>query len=56
LLTPVPVDAAGDRLNVEPLRVLPVHPVANAAQQRKFAQVLCLAESTGDISGRATEH
>ena len=31
---------AGERLDVERLRVLPVDPVANAAQQREIAEVL----------------
>jgi hypothetical protein len=34
------VHAAGERLDVQRLRVLPVDPVANAAQPREVAQVL----------------
>ena len=34
--------AAGERLDVQRLRVLPVDPVADAAQPREVAQVLLL--------------
>jgi hypothetical protein len=36
------VRAAGERLDVQRLRVLPVDPVADAAQPREVAQVLYL--------------
>jgi hypothetical protein len=36
------VRAAGERLDVQRLRVLPVDPVADAAQPREVAQVLRL--------------
>jgi hypothetical protein len=36
------VRAAGERLDVQRLRVLPVDPVADAAQPREVAQVLHL--------------
>jgi len=32
--------SAGQRLDIQRLRVLPIHPVADPAQQREVAQVL----------------
>jgi len=39
--------AAGERLDVQRLRVLPVDPVADAAQPREVAQVLRRGGSAG---------
>jgi hypothetical protein len=43
------VCAAGERLDVQRLGVLPVDPVANAAQQREVAQVLRCGGSAGRL-------
>jgi len=43
------VHAAGERLDVQRLDVLPVDPVANAAQQREVAQVLRCGGSAGRL-------
>ena len=48
------VRAAGERLDVQRLRVLPVDPVANAAQPREVAQVLRRGWSAGHLRDRAT--
>src|SRR6266545_4173631 len=48
------VRAAGERLDVQRLRVLPVEPIANAAQPRKVAQVLHRSGSAGHPRDRAT--
>jgi hypothetical protein len=48
------VHAAGERLDVQRLRVLPVDPVANAAQPREVAQVLRRGGSAGHLRNRAT--
>ena len=42
------------RLDVQRLRVLPIHPVANAAQFRELAQVLRCSRSAGHLRDRAT--
>src|SRR5689334_23787877 len=44
------VHAAGKRLDVQRLRVLPVDPVADATQQREVAQVLRLGGTAGHLS------
>ena len=46
--------AAGERLDVQRLRVLPVDPVADAAQQREVAQVLLRGGSAGHPRDRGT--
>ena len=46
--------AAGERLDVQRLRVLPVDPVANAAQPREVAQVLRRGGSAGHLRDGAT--
>src|SRR5215218_9850897 len=43
------VHAAGERLDVQWLGVLPVDPVANAAQPREVAQVVHYVRQSGDI-------
>jgi hypothetical protein len=43
------VRAAGERLDVQRLRVFPVDPVADAAQPREVAQVLRLGGSAGHL-------
>jgi hypothetical protein len=43
------VRAAGERLDVQRLRVLPVETVANAAQLLEVAQVLRYVRQSGDI-------
>src|SRR5215211_497923 len=48
------VRVAGERLDVQRLRVLPVDPVADAAQQREVAQVLHRGGSAGHLRNRAT--
>jgi hypothetical protein len=48
------VRAAGERLDVQRLRVLPVDPVSDAAQQREVAQVLRRGGSAGHLRDRAT--
>src|SRR5664279_2117337 len=48
------VRAAGERLDVQRLRVLPVDPVADAAQPREVAQVLLRGGSAGHLHNRAT--
>ena len=48
------VRAAGERLDVQRLRVLPVDPVADAAQPREVAQVLRRGGSAGHLRDRAT--
>ena len=48
--------AAGERLDVQRLRVLPVDPVADAAQPREVAQALRLGGSAGHLRDRATSH
>jgi hypothetical protein len=48
------VRAAGERLDVQRLGVLPVDPVADAAQQREVAQVLRRRWSAGHLQNRAT--
>ena len=50
------VRAAGERLDVQRLRVLPVDPVANAAQPREVAQVLRCGGSAGHLRDHATSH
>ena len=50
------VHAAGERLDVQRLRVLPVDPVADAAQPREVAQVLRRGGSAGHLRDRATSH
>jgi hypothetical protein len=47
------VDAAGQRLDVQRLRVLPIDPVANAAQPREVAQVLRCGGFAGHLRDRA---
>jgi hypothetical protein len=47
--------AAGERLDVQRLRVLPVDPVANAAQQREVAQVLLSGGSAGHMGDRTSQ-
>src|SRR5215212_1958950 len=57
LATEVPgrhVHAAGERLDVKRLRVLPVDPVANAAQPREVAQVLRCGGSGGHLRSHTT--
>ena len=44
---------AGERLNLQRLGVLPVDPVAHAAQPREIAQVLLRGGSTGHLRDRA---
>jgi hypothetical protein len=47
--------AAGERVDVERLRILPVHPVANTAQLRELPQVRCgRGGSAGHLGDRAT--
>jgi len=48
------VRAAGERLDVQRLRVLPVDPVADPAQPREVAQVLRRGGSAGYLRDRAT--
>src|ERR1700674_3376332 len=48
------VRAAGERLDVQRLRVLPVHPVANAAQAREVAQMLSRGWCVGHLRDHAT--
>jgi hypothetical protein len=48
------VRAAGERLDVQRLRVLPVDPVADAAQPRTVTQVLRRRWAAGHLRGRAT--
>ena len=48
------VHAAGERLDVQRLRVLPVDPVADAAQPREVAQALLRGGSAGHPRDRAT--
>jgi hypothetical protein len=48
------VHAAGKRLNVQRLHILPVDPVADAAQPREVAQVLRRSGSAGHLRDRAT--
>jgi hypothetical protein len=48
------VRAAGECLDVQRLLVLPVDPVANAAQPREVAQVLRCGGSAGHLRDRAT--
>src|SRR6266849_4637942 len=48
------VRAAGERLDVLRLRVLPVDPVADAAQPREVAQVPRRGGSAGHLRDRAT--
>jgi hypothetical protein len=48
------VRAAGERLDVQRLRVLPVDPVADAAQPREVAQALRRGGSAGHLRDRAT--
>jgi hypothetical protein len=48
------VRAAGERLDVQRLRVLPVDPVADAAQPRKVTQVLRRRWTAGHLRDRAT--
>jgi hypothetical protein len=43
------VRAAGERLDVQRLRVLPVDPVPDTAQPREVAQVLVRGESAGHL-------
>jgi hypothetical protein len=43
------VRAAGERLDVQRLRVLPVDPVPDTAQPREVAQVLFRGESAGHL-------
>ena len=50
------VRAAGERLDVQRLRVLPVDPVTNAAQPREVAQVLRCGRSARHLGDRATSH
>jgi len=50
------VYATGEHLDVERLRVLPVDPVADAAQPREVAQVLCCGGSAGHLRDHATSH
>ena len=49
------VRVAGERLDVQRLRVLPVDPVADAAQQREVAQVLLRGWSARHLRDRATK-
>jgi hypothetical protein len=51
---PAVARAAGERLDVQRLRVLPVDPVADAAQPREVAQVLHRGGSAGHLRDRAT--
>ena len=48
------VRAAGERLDVQRLCVLPVDPVADAAQSREVAQVIRLGGPTGHMQDRTT--
>jgi hypothetical protein len=50
------VRAAGERLDVQRLRVFPVDPVANAAQPRKVAQVLRFGGSACHLRDHTTSH
>jgi hypothetical protein len=50
------VRAASERLDVQRLRILPVDPVADAAQPREVAQVLVRGGSGGHLIDRATSH
>jgi hypothetical protein len=50
------VRATGECLDVQRLRVLPVDPVADAAQPREVAQVLRRGGSAGHLRYRATSH
>ena len=57
LATEVPcrhVHAAGERLDVQRLRVVPVHPVAHAAQQLEVAQMRSLVGPAGHLSDGVT--
>ena len=47
-------DAAGERLDVERLRVVPVDPVADAAQPREVPEVLCRRRA-GHVPDAATD-
>jgi hypothetical protein len=49
------VRAAGERLDVQRLRELPVDPVADAAQPREVAQVLCRGGSRTSVRTRERE-
>src|SRR5439155_9763459 len=48
------VRATGERLDVQWLRVLPVHPVADAAQPGEVAQALLLGGAAGHLRDGAT--
>jgi hypothetical protein len=48
------VGAAGERLDVQGLRVLPVDPIANAAELREVAKVLVGGGSAGHLRDLAT--
>src|SRR4051812_46280475 len=48
------VRAAGERLDVQRLRILPIDPVTHAAQQREVAQVLLRRGSAGHLRDRGT--
>jgi hypothetical protein len=50
------VRAAGEHLDIQRQRVLPVDPVANAAQPREIAQVLRCCGSAGHLRDHATLH
>jgi hypothetical protein len=50
------VRAAGKRLDVQRLRVLPVDPVADAAQPREVAKVLRHGGTAGRLRDYATSH
>ena len=50
------VHAAGQRLDVQRLRVLPVDPVADAPQQRQVAQCCCARGGAGHVRNRAMRH
>jgi hypothetical protein len=50
------VRTPGERLDVQRLRILPVDPVADAAQPREVAQVLRRGGSAGHLRDRATSH
>jgi hypothetical protein len=41
------VHAAGERLDIQRLRVLPIDPVANAAKQREITQTLHIGRFRG---------
>jgi hypothetical protein len=48
------VRVSAERLDVQRLSVLPVDPVANAAQPREVAQMLLCGGSAGHLRDRAT--